>query len=212
MFRDRQDAGRQLAARLTAHAKDPLGLVLGIPRGGVIVAHEVAAALGLPLDVCVVRKLGVPGHEELAFGALAATGEPVLDTGIIRVMGVSERAAQAVISGARAEVQRREQLYRHGRTPPRRDGKRLIVVDDGIATGADMLAAVRVLRTLHPNSIMVAVPVAPPGSCEAERYGADAMVCLQTPRDFQGVGQFYQNFQQITDAQVTAMLDIAEAA
>lgn len=212
MFRDRQDAGRQLAARLAAHARDPLGLVLGIPRGGVIVAHEVAAGLSLPLDVCIVRKLGVPGQEELAFGALAASGAPVLDAEIMRALGLSEAQVQAVIATQRAELDRRERLYRGGRPPLRLSGKHLIVVDDGIATGADMVAAVRVLRQAHPNSIMVAVPVAPAGSCDAARFGADSMVCLQTPEDFQGVGQFYWDFRQVTDQQVTDLLAEGEAA
>ena len=212
IFRDRRDAGRQLAARLASGAYGRDGLVMGIPRGGVVVAREVAAGLGWRLDVCIVRKLGAPGHEELAFGAVAATGAPYLDAAMVRSLGLGAAAVETVIARERAEVVRREVVYRQGRPAPIIAGTALIVVDDGIATGADMLAAVRVLRLGHPASMVVAVPVAPAGACNAERFGVDAMVCLQTPEDFYGVGQFYADFRQVTDQQVTALLAEGKAA
>ncbi|TAN23156.1 MAG: phosphoribosyltransferase [Acidobacteria bacterium] len=212
MFRDRQDAGQQLARRLARFAQGPEGVVFAIPRGGVIVAGEVAKVLGWPLDVVILRKLGVPGHEELAFGAIAAAGSPVLDSEIMQKLGLSDAAVQRVIEMARAEVKRREQLYRQGR--PARDiaGKPVIVVDDGIATGADMRAAIRVLRPRNPRQLVIAVPVAPPDACDAARFAADDMVCLSAPYDYYAVGQVYQDFRQITDEAVVQALAEADAA
>jgi putative phosphoribosyl transferase len=206
VFHDREDAGRRLAQRLAAYSHDPQGVVLGIPRGGVIVAAAVAAALGWPLDVVILRKLGVPGQEELAFGALAASGPPVLDDDILHLYHLSQATVDRAIAAARAEINRREALYRRGRPPLDIAGKRVIIVDDGIATGADMRAAVRLLRTLAPREIIVAVPVAPPGACDPARFGADAMECLTTPADFFGVGQVYRDFGQVSDDAVIAAL------
>lgn len=212
MFRDRQDAGQQLARRLARFAHGPEGVVFAIPRGGVIVATEVAKALGWPLDVVILRKLGVPGHEELAFGAIAAAGSPVLDRDTMQTLGLSDAAVQRVVDTARAEVKRREQLYRQGRPPRDIAGKPVIVVDDGIATGADMRAAIRVLRPRKPRQLVIAVPVAPPDACDAARFAADEMVCLSAPYDYYAVGQVYQSFQQITDAAVVQTLADADAA
>ncbi|MGN6591399.1 MAG: phosphoribosyltransferase family protein [Terriglobales bacterium] len=205
VFHDRQDAGRRLARRLASYSQGPPGVVLAIPRGGVIVAAEVAAALGWPLDVVILRKLGAPGQEELAFGAVAASGPPVLDDEILRVYHLSQAMVDRAVEQARAEVRRREELYRRGRPPLDVAGKRVIIVDDGVATGADMRAAVRLLRTCAAEELIVAVPVAPPGA-DAARFGADAMECLSTPADFFGVGQAYLDFRQVSDDAVIAAL------
>ncbi|HEX6512686.1 MAG TPA: phosphoribosyltransferase, partial [Chloroflexota bacterium] len=180
-FRDRADAGRRLADQLTGYADRPDVLVLGLPRGGVPVAFEVASRLHAPLDVFVVRKLGVPGYEELAMGAIASGGMRVLNTDVVRGSGVPGQAIEAVTAVQQRELERREQLYRGSRPLPEVTGHTVILVDDGLATGATMRAAVQALRQRQPASLVVAVPVAAPRTCDALRSEADHVVCAETP-------------------------------
>jgi putative phosphoribosyl transferase len=206
-FRDRSEAGRALAKRLGAYEGDANVLVLGLPRGGIPVAFEVARALGALLDVFVVRKLGVPGHEELAMGAIASGGVTVFDPGIVDFMPRGE--LNLVVERESAELERREQLYRNHRAPQNPAGKTVILVDDGLATGASMQAAVHALRALKPQKIVVAVPVASRDACEALAHVADEVVCVLTPERFYAVGQWYENFSQTTDDEVRALLERA---
>ena len=205
-FRNRTDAGRRLAEKLTAYAHRPDVLVLALPRGGVPVAFEVARSLDAPLDVFVVRKLGVPGHEELAMGAVATGGVRVLNEEIVHGLGIPESQIDAVAARELQELMRREGAYRGGQPPLRVDDKTVILVDDGLATGATMRAAVRALRQQHPQRIVVAVPTASPDTCEALRAEADEVVCLTTPEPFLAVGYWYDDFAQTTDAEVGDLL------
>src|ERR1700754_1453016 len=179
-FRDRRDAGRQLAAKLTEYANDASVLVLGLPRGGVPVAYEVARALQAPLDVFVVRKLGVPGREELAMGAIASGGVVVVNEDVVRGLGISQETIQRVAEEEGRELLRREQIYRDGRHMPDLMGKTVILVDDGLATGSSMYAAIIALRAHQQERIVVAVPVAPMSICQALEAIADEVVCATT--------------------------------
>lgn len=210
-FQHRRDAGEQLAARLRERGPWPDSTVLALPRGGVPVGAEVARALGAPLDVFVVRKLGLPGYEEVAMGAVASGGVRVLNEDLLRRAGVSPNALAAAEVRERAELARREQLYRGGRPPVPLAGRTAVVVDDGVATGATMRAGLEALRALGPARIVVAVPVAPPGTARALAALADELVCLLTPPDFMAVGQFYGDFTQTTDEEVRALLAGADA-
>ena len=205
-FRDRSDAGRQLAERLESHAHRPDALVLGLPRGGVPVAFEVARSLGAPLDVFLVRKLGVPGHEELAMGAVATGGIRVLNNEIVHDLGIQESEIEAAVAREQQELARRERLYRGGLPSPEVEDKTVILVDDGLATGATMRAAVRALKQQHPARIIIAVPTASPDACEALKTEADEVVCVITPEPFFAVGYWYDNFAQTTDAEVRDLL------
>jgi predicted phosphoribosyltransferase len=205
-FRDRREAGRQLAARLMAYAHRPDVLVLALPRGGVPVAYEVARALGAPLDVFVVRKLGVPGHPELAMGAVATGGLRVLNESVVRALRIPERVIEAVAAQEQRELARRERLYRGERPPPDVRGRTVILVDDGLATGASVHAAVEVLRRLEPARLVVAVPIAPPETCEALRAEVDEVICAVTPEPFYAVGLWYEDFSQTTDEEVRDLL------
>lgn len=206
LFDDRRAAGRALAGLLTEYAgRDDL-MVLALPRGGVPVAREVARALGAPLDVLVVRKLGAPGREELAMGAIAAGGARVLNEAVIRALGVDEQQLRSETERQREELERRERTYRGDRPWPELAGRTLIVVDDGFATGATMKAAVRALRLFEPREILVAVPVAP-DTAEAEMSRlADRFVAVATPADFVAVGRWYRDFEQTTDDEVRQLL------
>lgn len=207
-FSDRKDAGRQLAASLREFAGQPDLLILALPRGGVPVAFEVARELGAPLDLCLVRKLGVPGQEELAFGALASGGIRFLNEGIIRALGLTSPEIEAVVARETAELARREKLYRGSRTPPTIADRPVIIVDDGLATGATMHAAVRKVLAGHPERIIVAVPVAARETCR-EFNRLDPLIscrCLRTPDDFQSVGLWYEDFSQTTDEEVRRLL------
>ena len=201
-FRDRRDAGRRLAAELQAYADRPGVMVLALPRGGVPVGYEVARALGAPLDVFMVRKLGVPWHEELAMGALASGGVRVLDPDVIRETRVSEAQIAQVTADEQAELERRERQYRGNRPNPDVRGKTVIIVDDGLATGATMRAALQALGTLGPARLVVAVPVAPAETCAALRAIADEVVCVETPVGFAAVGSWYEDFSETTDEEV----------
>jgi predicted phosphoribosyltransferase len=209
-FGDRVEAGRALARELQSYAGNPDVLVLGLPRGGVPVAAEVARALGAPLDAVVVRKVGVPGHSELAMGAVASGAVAVLMHDTVAALGISRPAVERAVAAERAEVARREAAYRTGRPPLDVRGRVVIVVDDGLATGATMTAAVRTLRAQQPRRIVVAVPVASGEAVQALRREADACVALLVPDDFRAVGVWYQEFPQTTDAEVRAAL--AQAA
>jgi predicted phosphoribosyltransferase len=205
-FRDRTEAGRVLAERLREYADGDDVVVLALPRGGVPVAHEVAKALHAPLSVFVARKLGVPGYPELAMGAIASGGSVVLDEGLVGRLGVSRQQLQQVVIDEAGEVARREELYRGGRELPDLEGKTVILVDDGLATGATMRAAALALRELNPAKIVVAVPVAAEETCRQFEDVADHVVCAVTPRPFYAVGQWYEDFDQTTDEDVRALL------
>jgi putative phosphoribosyl transferase len=205
-FRNRFDAGRQLAEQLTKYAGRSDVIVFGLPRGGIPVAHEVATRLNAPLDVFLVRKLGVPGHPELAMGAIASGGSVVLDEGLVGRLGVSRQQLQQVVIDEAGEVARREELYRGGRELPDLEGKTVILVDDGLATGATMRAAALALRELNPAKIVVAVPVAAEETCRQFEDVADDVVCAVTPRPFYAVGQWYEDFDQTTDEEVRDLL------
>jgi len=205
-FRNRTDAGRQLAEKLVAYADRGDVLVLALPRGGVPVAFEVAQALGAPLDVFVVRKLGVPGYEELAMGAVATGGVRVLNDEIVRGLGISDHQIDAVVARELHELARRERLYRGDRPPPDVAGRTVILVDDGLATGATMRAAVAALRQRQPARIVIAVPTASPDTSEALKAEADDVVCAVTPEPFLAVGDWYEDFTQTTDDEVRELL------
>ncbi len=210
-FRDRTDAGRKLAAELTAYADDADVRVLALPRGGVPVAFEVARALRAPLDVFVVRKLGLPGHEEYAMGAIASGGIVVLSEDVVRHFSVSDAAVERVIESERQELERRERRYREDRPLPEVAGRTVILVDDGLATGSTMRAAVAALRQESPKRIVVAVPIASPETCDAFRNEVDDVVCAVTPEPFYAVGLWYDDFSQTSDEEVHDLLERAEA-
>ena len=205
-FRDRSEAGRLLASKLAAYVNHPDVLVLALPRGGVPVAYEVARALGAPLDVFLVRKLGVPGHEELAMGAVATGGVRVLNDQVVRALHIPDYVIDAVAAREQQELARRERLYRGGRPPPDVRGRTVILVDDGLATGATMHAAIKALRQLQPARLVVAVPTAAPETCEALRAEVDEVICAITPEPFYAVGLWYEDFSQTTDEEVRDLL------
>ena len=205
-FRNRTDAGRQLAETLAAYVNRPDVLVLALPRGGVPVAFEVAQAVGAPLDVFVVRKLGVPGYEELAMGAVATGGVRVLNDEIVRGLGISDHEIDTVVARELHELARRARLYRGDRPPPDVAGRTVILVDDGLATGATMRAAVAALRQRQPARIVIAVPTASPDTSEALKAEADDVVCAMTPEPFFAVGHWYEDFTQTTDDEVRELL------
>ncbi len=210
IYADRTEAGRMLARELAPLAGSPNLLVLGLPRGGVPVAAEVARALGAPLEVWVVRKLGAPDQEELAVGAIASGGVVDLDHALLQRLGVDEAELQRVLARERAELERRERAYRGQRPALEIRDRLLIVVDDGLATGATMRAALRSLKRLGPARIVVAVPVASREACREIAALADACVCPAQPEVFWAVGQWYADFAQVTDAQVQACLERAD--
>jgi len=202
IFLNRTEAGRKLAKKLAAYGNRKDEIVLGIPRGGVPVAFEVAGALGAPLDVFIARKLGVPGHEELAFGAVASGGVRILDQQTVEALNISDAEIAGVTAQERKELERRESLYRGGRPPLKVEGLTAILVDDGIATGSSMQAAIAALRQRKPARVVVAVPVAPPSTCDRLRSEADDVVCVYAPEFFYAIGQFYEDFSQVTDKEV----------
>jgi putative phosphoribosyl transferase len=211
VFEDRRDAGRVLgnailSSEVWRSGQD--GIVLGLPRGGVPVAYEVALALHLPLDIVVVRKLGVPGLAELAMGAVAADGIVALNAAVIHEFRIPEEVVDAAAEQERQEVERRERAYRKGRSPERTVGRLAILVDDGLATGASMLAAVRAVRP-SAREVMVAVPVAAQSTCNDFRHEVDHVICARVPWPFNSVGSFYRNFEQTTDAEVCSLLSKA---
>jgi len=188
-------------------AKD--AIVLGLPRGGVVVAYEVARALGLPLDVYIARKIGAPYNPELAIGAVASSGDMVLDEGLIHHLGVSEKYLKGEVERQKREIERRLKEYRGDRPPLELEGKRVVLVDDGVATGATTLAAIRAIKRQKPKEIILAVPVGPPEAIERLREEADRVICLHTPAFFWAVGAFYWNFEQTSDEEVKSLLQEA---
>ena len=209
LFRNRQEAGRELALRLQKYANREDVIVLGVPRGGIPVAFEVATALHVPLDIFVLRKLGVPGHEELAFGAIGSGGARVLNPGVVTSLGISELEIAAVTKIEQEELERREGHYR-GNSPPLDVHERVVIlVDDGIATGASLWAAIHAIRKMRPAALVVATPVAPRETCMHLRQEVDELVCAQMPPGFQAVGQFYQDFSQVSDEEVIELLNRA---
>ena len=209
IFKNRQDAGRKLASRLGKYANRDDVIVLGAPRGGVPVAFEVAMVLHLPLDVFVLRKLGVPGQEELAFGAIASGGIRVLNPSVVQYCGISGAEIASVTLAEKQELERREVLYRGKRPPLDVHRRTVILVDDGIATGASLTAGIHALKQMLPAAIVVATPVAPPQTCARLRREVDEVVCVEMPDPFYGVGRFYDDFSQVTDEEVNEMLDRA---
>lgn len=205
-FTDRAHAGRLLAQQLRAYAGRSDVIVLALPRGGVPVGYEIAQALGVELDVLVVRKLGVPYHPELAMGAIASGGALYLDQQTIRMADVTQPQVVDVLNDERRELARREALYRGQRPPLKLEGRTVILVDDGIATGSSIRVAVAALRTGKPARIVIAVPVAPENTVKRLADAADEFVCAYNARQFDGVGEFYQNFEQTSDAEVQALL------
>jgi len=206
IYRDRRDAGEQLALRLSEYAKRDDVLVLALPRGGVPVAYEVARVLNAPLDIFLVRKLGVPGHEELAMGAISSGGVRVINADVVDYLRIPAR----VVDTELRELERRERLYRGARTEPDVSGKTVILIDDGLATGSTMRAAVEALAQQNPARVVVAVPVSAPETCDEYRMGVDEIICAQTPEPFMGVGMWYQDFSQTTDTEVRDLLAKAE--
>jgi predicted phosphoribosyltransferase len=210
-FRDRAEAGRALARALAQYAGRDDVVVLALPRGGVPVGYEVAKGLGAPLDVFLVRKLGVPGHEELAMGAIASGGVLVLDEGVLRWLGISEHQLQKTLARELEELRRREAAYRDARPLPDLKGKTVILVDDGLATGASMQAAARSVRRHEPARIVIAVPVASRTTCDKFREEVDEVVCAVAPAPFHAVGDWYEDFSQTTDDEVRELLALNAA-
>ena len=206
LFRNRAEAGRSLAERLRTYEHRPDVLVLALPRGGVPVAYEVAKALSAPLDLFLVRKLGVPGHEELAMGATATGGVQVLNHEVVQALGIPGEIIERVGDREQQEIQRQAALYRGDRPDPGVQGKTVILVDDGLATGTTMRAAIAALRLQKPDAIVVAVPTAAPSTCEDLRQEVDDIVCDITPEPFYAVGLWYEDFSQTTDEEVRDLL------
>lgn len=202
IFRNRIDAGKELAELLKRFSQRPNLLVLGLPRGGVPVAFEIARILRAPMDIFIVRKLGVPGQEELAMGAIATGGTRVLNRGVIIDLGIPENELEEVTRREEQELQRREHSYRDDRPLPRIQGKTIILVDDGLATGASMYAAILAIKQQKPQAIIVAVPVAAPDTCDSFAKIVDEIICAATPEPFHGVGAWYEDFSQVSDEQV----------
>jgi putative phosphoribosyl transferase len=205
-FQNRADAGRKLAEKLMACADRPDVLVLALPRGGVPVAYEVALVLHAPLDVFLVRKLGVPGQPELAMGAIATGGVRVLNEDVILALGIPEEVIEKVSAEEQQELARRERLYRGDNPPPDLRGRTIILIDDGLATGSTMRAAVAAARKQQPARVVVAVPVAAPTTCEELQAELDEMVCVFTPEPFHAVGLWYETFSQTTDEEIQELL------
>jgi putative phosphoribosyl transferase len=205
-FRNRREAGAQLAERLRRYAGRDDVVVVGLPRGGIPVAFEIARGLGAPLDVFLVRKLGVPGHEELAVGAIATGGVRVVNRRLVEHLGLTPEVIDAIAARERRELERRRRAYRDDRPPPDLTGRTVILVDDGLATGSTMWAAVQAVREQHPARVVVAVPVGAPDTCAALGEVADEVVCLRTPEPFGSVGGWYEDFEQTSDEEVRELL------
>jgi predicted phosphoribosyltransferase len=212
VFPDRRQAGQELGRRVAEEVERDEAIVLGLPRGGVPVAYEVAAALDAPLDVFLVRKLGLPGREELAMGAIASGGVRVLNATVVEGTGVGRDQIEAVARRELAELERRERLYRDDRPTPEVTGRTVIVVDDGLATGSTMEAAVAALRRLGAGRIVVAVPVASPATCEHFEQRADGVICVETPERFSAVGLWYEDFSPTEDDEVCRLLRQARSS
>jgi len=210
-FVDRRDAGRVLASRLTKYASRDDVVVLALPRGGVPVAYEVASALGAPMDVFLVRKLGTPGHRELAMGAIASGGVRVINDDVVQWYGISASAIDRIAREEQGELERREREYRDDRPAPDLTNKIVIVIDDGLATGSTMRAAAQAVRARHPGRVVIAVPVGAAQTCAELAAVADEVICVRMPEPFSAVGQWYLNFEQTDDAEVRQLLQKSSA-
>lgn len=211
-FRDRRDAGQQLAAKLSHYADKPDVVVLGLPRGGVVIADEIAKALHAPLDIFMVRKLGMPGQEDLVFGAIATGGTRVLNYHVVQTYDVPPATIDEAAEREHRELLRRENAYRGGRLPLNVKGKTVIVVDDGLASGATMRAAVSALEKHHPAARVVAIPVASVYGHDDIGAVVDEIVCLATPPEFESISQFYEDYAEPADENVTAILNQAQSS
>jgi len=209
LFTDRRDAGRKLAKKLAAYANRSDVLVLALPRGGVPVAYEVALALHAPLDIFIVRKLGLPGHEELAMGAIATGGALVINQDVVRTFNVPQGLIEAVAKKELKELERRERVFRGDRPMREIRGKTVVLIDDGLATGASMHAAILGIRSKQPARIVAAVPTAALETCEAFKQKVDEMICATTPEPFYGVSRWYEEFSQTSDEEVQSLLEEA---
>lgn len=206
IFRDRRDAGQKLAQKLMKYHDRPDVVILALPRGGVPVAFEVAQALNVVLDILLVRKLGVPGHEELAMGAIASGGVRILNEDVVRILRLPDDVIDLATARELKELERREKAYRGDRPRPNLQNRIAIIVDDGLATGASMRAAINALRLQQPKRIVVAVPTASPETCETFEQEVDEIICATTPQPFMGVGMWYRDFGQVTDQEVRELL------
>ncbi|HWQ49892.1 MAG TPA: phosphoribosyltransferase [Methanosarcina sp.] len=211
LFKDRVDAGKKLAKELSKYANRSDVLILALPRGGVPVAFEVAKELNVKMDVFIVRKLGVPGNEELAMGAISSDNIRVLNEDVVRSFQIPERVINMVVENELKELERRERAYRGDRPKPEISGSTVILIDDGLATGATMRAATSALKTKNPAKIVVAVPTGAPDTCELFAREVDEVICIATPEPFYGVGAWYGNFSQTTDEEVCELLEKARA-
>jgi putative phosphoribosyl transferase len=209
-FRNRTEAGQLLAKKLAAYANHSDLLILGLPRGGVPVAFKIATALNAPLDICIVRKLGVPKHEELAMGAIATGGVMVLNKEVLNSAKISQPTIEKIAAREKQELTRRDRLYRGNRPLPELENRTVILVDDGIATGSTLQAAIAIVRQQQPKKIIVAVPVAPPSTCNQLKEEVDEVVCLMMPEPLRAIGLWYDDFLPTTDAEVKDLLTRAE--
>jgi predicted phosphoribosyltransferase len=207
IFRDRRDAARQVAAKLTEYRGRPDTVVLGLPRGGVVTAHELARSLNLPFDLLIVRKIGVPWQPELAMGAISETGSMSLNDQVIYAYGIPEKVVREEATAQAKEIERRQKLYRHGEGLAPLSGKTVILTDDGIATGATMKAAIMAIKSQKAKKLVVAVPVAPPNAARELKQMADDFVALETPPDFIAVGNYYGDFPQVSDEEVIELIE-----
>jgi putative phosphoribosyl transferase len=212
MFRNREEAGRILADKLSHYRNDPTGLILALPRGGVAVGYQLSLALHVPLDVFITRKIGAPSNPEYAIGAVAETGSHYLNQEAVSSLGLSQHELNRLIQIQEKEIARRKNLYRQGRSLPRLTGRTLLLVDDGIATGATFTASALAIRSLQPRRLIGVIPVGPPSTIREVRAHVDELVVLMTPEPFEAVGNFFVDFTQVEDRDVIQYLNLAEEA
>ncbi len=212
MFRNREEAGRILADKLSPYRNDPTAVILALPRGGVAVAYQLSLALHLPLDVFVTRKIGAPGNPEYAIGAVAETGSRSLNQEAVNLFGLSQHELDQIIHVQEKEIARRKDLYRQGRSLPQLTGHTVLLVDDGVATGATFIASALAIRSLQPRRLVGVLPVGPPSTIREVRAYLDELVVLMTPDPFYAVGNFFTDFTQVEDCDVTQYLNLAEEA
>ena len=212
MFRNREEAGRMLAGELSRYRNDPTALILALPRGGVAVGYQLSLALHLPLDVFMTRKIGAPGNPEYAIGAVAETGSCSLNQEAVNSFGLSQHELEQLIHVQEKEIARRKDLYRQGRPLPQLTGRTVLLVDDGIATGATFIASALAIRSLQPRRLVGVLPVGPPSTIREVRSHVDELVVLMTPEPFEAVGNFFVDFTQVEDHDVIQYLNLAEEA
>ena len=212
IFKNREDAGRQLVAELLQYRNDPRGLILALPRGGVVVGYQLSFALHLPLNVFITRKIGAPGNPEYAIGAVAETGSRYLNQEAVSSFGLSGHELDRFIHAQETEISRRKELYRHGRQLPHLTGRTVLLVDDGLATGSTFIASALAIRSVQPHRLVGVIPVGPPSTIREVRAHVDELVVLMTPEPFEAVGNFFVDFRQVEDRDVVAYLNLAEEA